>query len=119
MNFRPATLDDLIAFNGRRPEMTMRAFVAEEDGKVLATGGTYYSGGSMVVFCDLGDEIRKSPKSILKGAKYVMEKVRQMGVPVVALCSKTEPTAPGFLNHLGFEFARATDQGDLYQWTGG
>jgi N-acetylglutamate synthase-like GNAT family acetyltransferase len=115
MNFRPATLDDLIAFNGKKPATTMRAFVAEHEGKVLAVGGMHYTGGSLFAFSELSDEMRSHRKSILRAARYVIEKAKAMNLPVFAICSKSEPSAPAFLARLGFGYVSTTEAGDLYR----
>jgi hypothetical protein len=119
MLLRPATRDDLIALQGKLPEHTMRAHVAEVDGKVLAVGGVYYVNGTTVAFSYLADEIRGHRKSIMRAAKFAMEKIAALPGPVYALCSRDEATAPQFLARLGFEFFAPSNNGDIYKLRSG
>lgn len=117
MNLRPATRDDFIAFAGQPPAMLTRAYVAEQAGQVLAVGGVYYDSGVAFAFCEIGDEMRAHRKSIMRGARLVMDAVvGKMTVPVYAICSRREANAPAFLARLGFEPAGMTGLGELYRW---
>jgi len=115
MLLRPATLDDLIALQGKAPECTMRAHVAEIDGQPLAVGGVYYTNGATYAFSVLSDEMRLHRKSIMRAARYAMEKIAELPGPIYALCSRDEETAPQFLARLGFEFHATSDNGDIYR----
>jgi len=118
MIFRPATAGDFIALQGKPPESTVRAHVAEHDGQVLAAFGVYYTNGITVAFTIMGDGMRKHRKSIMRFARFVMAKIAAMPGPIYALCSRTEETAPRFLARLGFEFMSESDAGDLYKLKG-
>lgn len=115
MLLRPATPDDLVALHGKLPECTMRAHVAEVDGKVLAVGGVYYSSGSTFAFSYLSDEMRTHRKSIMRAARFAMHKVAALPGPIYALCSQSEANAPEFLRRLGFEFFAHSSSGDVYK----
>lgn len=117
MNIRPATREDFVSFAGHPPAMLTRAFVAEHNGRVLAVGGVYYSAGVAFAFCEMDDGMRAHRKSIMRGAKVVVEAVlARMTVPVYAICSKREPNAPAFLSRLGFVPEGMTGLGELYKW---
>lgn len=117
MNLRPATRDDFIAFAGQPPAMLTRAYVAEQDDQVLAVGGVYYDSGVAFAFCEISDEMRAHRKSLMRGARLVMDAVvGKMTVPVYAICSRREANAPAFLARLGFEPAGMTGLGELYRW---
>ena len=115
MLLRPATREDMIALQGKPPEMTMRAHVAEHEGRVLAAGGVYYTNGAAIAFCQLSNEMRSHRKSIMRAARFVMSKISALPGPVYALCSREEKTAPQFLSRLGFEFFASSDSGDIYK----
>ena len=103
VTFRPATQRDFLAFYGRPSPYTLRAMVAEHEGRVIGFGGYYTEpGGALIAFTDILPEMRKHRKAMLRGAKLVMGLIRGNGVPVLARANPNEPTADTALRHFGF-----------------
>ncbi len=94
-----ATQEDVQAFHGRASDCSFRGIAVREDGLTIALAGVYNYAGKRVVFSDLKDSARKYRKSTLKIAKEYLSGLRG---ELYAVCSDTEPTAPRFLEHLGF-----------------
>lgn len=101
--FRPATASDALAFYGKLPPARFRGFSAVQGDTVIAIGGVYFHDGHPVAFSDISDDYRKSRKNIAKGIKMLMNFIKELNVPVFALASPDEPTAPYLLAKLGFK----------------
>ncbi len=103
VEFHEATAADVLEFFGGYPPARMRGYVARLGGKVVAVGGIYYHAGTPVAFSDLKPEIRKHKKALAKGCRILMKFIEELNVPVYALASQSEPTAPYLLAKLGFK----------------
>jgi hypothetical protein len=99
VKIRPATGDDAMRYYGKQPPFSFRGFVGEEDGEILGIGGVYRYGGMMWAFCEISEAGRSKRKSIMKVAHKVMELID--GKTVYAQAANL-PTAPSFLERLGF-----------------
>lgn len=111
---RPATREDVIAFTGSCPH-TVQAFVGLLDGEPVALGGLSFIKGNVVAFCNLSDEMRKHPKTLHKAAMAVMKAALSTGYRhVFALRDENEPTAPRWLERLGFRPIDAA--GMVHRW---
>lgn len=112
---RWATPADVDRFYGERPHQSFRALVIADGDTVHALGGVYYTKENAVAFMDLHEGARPLRKSMVKAMKIAMERlVATSRLPVIAICSEDEPTAPGLLRHFGFE---PIEEG-VYQWRG-
>ena len=107
---REATEADVRAFYGS-VNWTFRAFVAELDGQVLGIGGGYYDGPSVVAFSSLKPEMLRYKKTIVLGARKIMELVR--GRSCFAIASEKHPGSERLLEHFGFERVN----GRVFKWT--
>lgn len=117
MIFRQGTAKDLNEFYGGPPIYSMRALVAELDGKVIAVAGTYRAKDQMYAFSEMKDEMRRRKRDILRMAKLVLpmlDRHRQL----IAHASKTEKSSARFLEWLGFEYVAPAEHGDIYLWHG-
>lgn len=114
-SLRPATRADYREFYGEDPVNTMRAYVAELDGKVVGIGGTMCVQDSVYVFSDMKDELRPFKVSIFKFAKKVDELLS--GLPGVCIANPNEPNSERLLRSLGFEWVSSTESGEVYKWT--
>lgn len=109
LEVRPATAVDVDAFFGSRPRPTVTAFVAVEDGKVIAVGGLAREGVVHKAFWDIapGHESAMRSMAVLRTVKRVMRLAAMSPLPVVAAGDN-----PALLERLGFE----SIGGDVYQW---
>lgn len=105
---RHATAGDMLDFYGRAPPYAVRAWVAEEDGKVLGVAGYHLEAGCAVVFSDRRGGIPRM--TIWREAKKMM---RRITVP--ALCVAEDGAGP-FLERLGWVFVGNSDAGGVYKW---
>lgn len=101
--FREATLGDALKFYGNYPPSRFRGIVVEKDNELLAVMGVYYVQGYTVAFSDLSDSVRKHKKIIAKGVRFMCEYLDSLKIPVYALASKCERTAPYLLAKCGFK----------------
>ena len=101
MKHRVATREDLMQWFGRVPA-SMRALVMEDDGELLGIAGIAVMGDHIQAFSIQSDKLRDH--KIAKGRMAVAfaKMLADVKGPVFALCSETEPTAPGLLAHIGF-----------------
>lgn len=103
MKVRAASAEDIEAFSDLKNKPTIKAYVGELDGKIVAIGGLAYSGGRWFGFCDLTDEARSHKFTIARMGKRIMDEARQMGIRYVyADADIKEPTAVRWLTSLGF-----------------
>jgi hypothetical protein len=119
---RPAHKEDITTFAGELKAPTLRGWVGEVDGKVMALGGLAIVGGRHIAFLDVTDEGRNLLKSslhvrkaLIRTARMVMEDARNRGVRFAfAEAEMKYQLADKMLEHLGFKpDPRAPD---LYRW---
>jgi hypothetical protein len=120
---RDANQQDIAAFAKDMTSPTLRGWVGEVDGKVMALGGLAIVGGRHIAFLDVTDEGRNLLKSslhvrkaLIRTARMVMEDARNRGVRFAfAEAEMKYQLADKMLEHLGFKpDPRAPD---LYRWT--
>lgn len=115
MRIRPATAEDIAAFSDMTNKPTMRAWVGEIDGRVVAIGGIAISQGRWVGFCDLRKEARAYKMTIARTGWRIMDEARRQGIRFVyAGVDPNEPGAVAWLTRLGFE--RNPLNPSLYRW---
>jgi len=102
---RPATRADLVPwFDGRIP-MTMRAFVLEHEGRILAAGGVGDERPGNYAFSKVAPGARDLPgitQALGRLAVRVRAVIRESG-EVLANQDPNEPTAPALLAWCGME----------------
>lgn len=98
----PATAETIRAFFGEKSLPSMKAFVAMMDGEPIAVFGLHYIDGAMVLFSYIKPEARSFRKSIVKGAKKVMDMAKRLNVPVYATADESVSQSASFLEWLGF-----------------
>lgn len=108
---RPIRGQDLIDLLGRRYPYSIRGYAAEQDGVVVGVGGIMYS-QPLQCFSLITDEMKKDKRAVVKAVRFMRELLNSYSAPVYAIASEDEPTAPGFLKHIGFE---QIDE-EFYEW---
>jgi N-acetylglutamate synthase-like GNAT family acetyltransferase len=119
---RLATREDIDAFVALDAKPTIRALVAEKEGRIIGLGGVALSRGRWYAFADLPDEIRPHKMLIARAAKRFLEEARRDGIRFIyAKASETEPRAIRWLTSLGFEYSpRPNDFPEHdYRWSSG
>ena len=109
---RVATLDDLLAFYGRPPDGTMRAYVAEMDGEVVGIMGVVREPLWGKCFTDIKPELQPHLKSItiMRVVKKALKLCDEYKGPVVALADNAESCR--IMHRLGFTHLH----GGWYAW---
>lgn len=110
LKYRPATRQDIDSFYPNLKH-TFKAYVVENDKKVLGIGGIYYEGDFIIVFSRFDPELKKYPLAMARGAKKVMEIVG--GKTCLAIADENIPESENLLRRLGFRHI----EGRVYKWT--
>lgn len=102
------------------PEMTcsFRAWVCELDGKVEGIIGLALLRPIACMFSAFREALRPYLKhpTVLRLIKRAEAAVKASRLPVRAIAEPTEPTAPGILKRLGFEYLGEIDGDQVYEW---
>lgn len=98
---RPATVEDLTTWFGGMPPYTCKAFVMEVDGKLEAMCGLKFAGGEVTCFSTLTKTARKHKRAVVEGVRLLRKELDKHEY-VIAYATKDEPTAEGFIQHVGF-----------------
>lgn len=98
---RPATRAEVVEFYGDVGSARMVAL--EVSGEVLGVGGLVWTGEEVLAVSFLKPEAKAYPKQILRGAHAVQAMAEEMNCDVYATPDPDEPSAAGFLQHIGFE----------------
>lgn len=99
----PATKEILDEHYGKELPRSCRAIAAVKDGRVLGVAGFHMDKIAMVVFSELSDELKRSPRALIKGWRLLAKMMRARGVMAYARCDSNIEAAERFLIHLGFE----------------
>lgn len=113
INLEPATYETMFAIFGE-VRQSAKAIVAVREGEVIGGIGVYpdkYS-GQQWVFMQLTDELRKSPKAIIRAWKIVKGWIDSSPLPTRVFCDMTIKNADVFLRHFGFQ---ELDKG-VFEW---
>lgn len=101
---RKATGQDIEAFSSRPSNHTLRAFVGDLDGEIIALGGLATVKGRHYAFLDLTEKARPYKMHIMRAAIRVFKEARQSGIRFVyAEADANEPKSSTWLERLGFE----------------
>lgn len=119
---RRATKADLEAFSDMENKPTLRAWVGDLDGEIIAIGGLAVFKGRYYAFIDLKPEARQFKIHIMRSAKRMLAEAKRSGIKYIyAECSPVEPKASAWLarlgfrlSHLGFKFDPTSQ---LYCWS--
>src|SRR3972149_732600 len=115
MLVRPATREDIEGFSDLPNKPTVKAWVGELDGEIVALGGFAFSHGRWFGFVDLKDEARRYKMTIARAAKRIIAEAREQGIKFVyADADPEEPGAVRWLTSLGFTVDPRT--AFLYRW---
>lgn len=115
MKTRPTTRNDILEMTGQSFPETIRAISAVDGRKLMGIAGVRNSDPKMV-FANIHPELKQSPKTIIKMARWVTNIIEQSTVPVYAIADEEEPTAFRFLEHVGFQWLMSTEKGEVFQW---
>lgn len=110
---RPATAADLAAFYGTPPARTQRAWVAVLDGRPLAVCGVAYERGKPAfLFSEIRPEMKRYPKTIIRGARMVLAETAGLGLRAQA----SSPRAARLLGWLGLRYLGSQGGNMIFEW---
>lgn len=114
---RSASLDDVRAYKLDIDQLpTLKAMIAEVDGKPIALFGLSRINGRWLAFCDLKEEARAYKLTIVRWGKRMMDDARAVGIRFVyADVDRSEPTSDRWLESMGFE-PDPRGGPNLYRW---
>ena len=110
----PATRELLLQYYGEPPPRTSRGFVAIKDGRVLGVAGFYIFDARLIVFVDISEELKKDKRAVIKGIRKVMKLVKEIQLPVYAMCDESIDKSANLLKHVGF----VHEYKGVYAWHG-
>lgn len=116
LNIRPARASDYDALIGSGIQYRSYAYVAEDDGKVIAAGGfAILNSGAAQMFLHAEPEaIEKHRMLACRMARRVIAEAKKRGFyRIVAECDFDRPKAKRFLEWLGF-----VDEGEIFAYEG-
>jgi hypothetical protein len=113
---RPATAKDISEVYGSPPPRTMKAFAAVLGDVPVAVSGVYYYPDQVVAFSKILPQYTHLKAGLARGAIKVLNMLKQINVPILAIAEPGLPTAPDFLERCGFEYVMTNSQGRVYVW---
>lgn len=113
---RHATAADIRSFYGSPRRETLRAFVADLDGDVIAVWGLARKGESLTMFSDLKPEAYRYRKTIVREGRKALEIAN--GLTVLAVAQPEIVGSDRYLKALGFKHAYTSVAGEVYAWRG-
>lgn len=117
MKVRPIREDDLIEMHGELFKESMRGIAVEDGDDLVAIAGVIH-GSVFQCFSSMTEQLRRSPKNIVRAGRALQDLLNQYTVPVYALTDPEQPAHARFLEWMGFEYIETTTQGRLYKrWT--
>ena len=116
VEIRPATEADIRTVYGTNPPRTMRAYAAICDGAAVAVAGVYYYPDQVVAFSKILPEYRHLKHGLAKGVLKVIDLLKKMNKPVLAVAEPDIPSAPALLERAGFKYMMTNSQGRVYVW---
>lgn len=115
MRVRRAEREDIDRFSDVAGKPTVKAWVGEVDGEIVAMAGFALFKGRWIAFCDIADRTRIGKVAMARAAIRALEEARKEGIKYVyADIDTNEPTAMRWLTSLGFAPDARTS---LYRWS--
>lgn len=112
MIFRWASPAEVREHMGDMPQ-TVRARVAEKDGRVVAIGGYTLAGTTAFLFSKIVDGGAKDRVAMAREALRFMAEMR---FPAVCIADECIPGSRRFLTWLGFVSAGRIPEGEVFAW---
>jgi hypothetical protein len=122
VTIREANREDINAFSGEMKAPTLRGWVGEIDGEMVALGGLAFRDGRWIAFMDVTSEGRQLlqesmqvRKALIRTARMVMDEARKQGVRFVYAGAEMKyPLADKMLERIGFKPDSRAEQ--FYVW---
>lgn len=113
---RTATGEDFEAISGGRPPYATRAWAVDHDGEVSAIAGVHLTPGGVLIFSDLKDGLDVPKLTIWRATLEVFEKIKNLKMPMFAVCTGEFMNSGPFLERLGFESHGVMEGMEVYRW---
>jgi len=102
-------------FGGELPPVSMRAQVLDIEGELVGIWGVQFFKGQMLGFTKFKDAAKVHKRAMVAMVKSARKMLQEYPY-VIAFADKDEPTADGFIRHIGFQYAGSSPQGEVYEW---
>lgn len=106
MNIRAATAQDFVEHFKQPSQRTVRAWVVEENGRVLGIGGFYLDAGRAVMFAEIANDARTRcqwpARAMLTSARHVLQQAMKTGMPIYAVADPSVENSVKLLERIGF-----------------
>lgn len=87
---------------GCKAPRSARVVAFEREGRILGVAGLYLDEYRYVMFGNFGDEVRRSPRALVKAYRSLLGAIQGKGLLVHATPDEGVPAAERFLEHMGF-----------------
>lgn len=111
LNHRPINKDDVIEHYGKPFNATMRGFVVELDGEMVAIGGVLHT-SPLQAFSLITDKMRKNKRCFVYSARAMRELLSKYDHIVLAEADPKIDKSREYLEYIGFELYH----GRFYKW---
>lgn len=115
LEIRPVTRADIIEMVGEPYDNAVRGFSVTLGEKVVGVVGVLHT-APLQAFSFMSDEIRNSPKTIVKAARKMRKVLDSYDAPIYAVASEEEKNSSRFLEFVGFGFHNHNNLGRVYLW---
>ena len=115
MEIRAATRADIIELCGEPYRESIRALVVEHEDRPIGIVGVIHR-EPMQCFSVVLDELRKSPRSIVKVVKPLRVILDGYMGEIYAIADGDVDSSSRFLEYIGFNHFQTTSQGRIYKW---
>lgn len=113
---RKATREDIERFSDMPVKPSARAYVAEQNGEIIALYGLAFIGGRWFAFCDLKPEARLHKIKMVRAGKQLIADAYRDGIRFIyAQVDKSEANSTRWLSSLGFKLDPRSQV--LYRWS--
>lgn len=86
------------------------------DGVTASVGGIYYMKDQVIAFFNIDPEYKHLKLPLAKGVLKVMELIKSLNYPVLAIADSNIPESEDFLMRCGFRYLDKGPNGEVFVW---
>lgn len=118
VEIRLLTEADIIAVNGRSLGHTCQGWAVFYKGEIAAIAGVLFTRPLVLAFSQIKSGLGPVPKRVIwLTAQELWKNIKALGQPVLyAIAAPSIPTAPAFLERLGFTHIETSVRGEIFKW---
>lgn len=116
VQIREATLEDIRAFYGKEPPVSVMAWVAVWRGRVACIAGIAFEPYGDVAFSDTVPDLDAPPITIWRTAKRMFDAMTAAGFPLIVPINRHKDKSSRFLESMGLRLSNEDQEGNaLYE----